>query len=67
MSAHPPIVTPLVIGFDLTCGCYEAVYAGSEWDIFSVSLPTMTLNHPEVNVTLDTEGDSLKFDRLMMG
>jgi len=45
-----------VIGLDLTCGYYEDVYAGSEWDIVNVSLPTMTLNHLLVNLSLDTEG-----------
>lgn len=56
ISAHPPRVTPLVIGFDSTCGYYEDVYAGSEWDIVNVSLPTMTPNHLLVNLSLDTEG-----------
>jgi hypothetical protein len=39
----------------MTCGCYEDVYAGLEWDIVNVSLPTMTLNHLAVNLSLDTE------------
>jgi hypothetical protein len=60
ISAHPPRLTPLVIGSDLTCGSYEDVYAGLEWDIVNVSLPTMTLNHPAVNLSLDTE----KYDQI---
>jgi len=56
ISAHPPRVTPLVIGLDLTCGYYEDVCAGSEWDIVNVSSPTMTPNHLLVNLSLDTEG-----------
>jgi hypothetical protein len=43
----------------MTCGCYEDVYAGLEWDIVNVSLPTMTLNHLAVNMSADTEGNEV--------
>jgi len=50
-------VTPLLIGSDLTYGYCENVYAGLESDILNLSLPTMTLNHPTVNLGLDTKGE----------
>ena len=49
-----------MIGFDLTCGYYKDVYAGLEWDIVNVSLPTMTLNHLAVNLSMDTEGGTAR-------
>jgi len=48
-----------LIGSDLTCGDCEDVYAGSERDIVNVSLPTMTLNHLLVKLSLDMEGQPL--------
>ena len=49
ISAHPSRVTPLVISLDLTCGCYEAVYADFEWDIVNVPSPSMTSIYLFVN------------------
>jgi hypothetical protein len=49
ITAHPSRVTPLMISLDLTCGCYEDVYAESEWDIVNVSLPSMTSIYLSVN------------------
>jgi hypothetical protein len=51
-----------VIGLYLTCGYCEDVYVGLEWDIVNVSLPTMTLGHLAVNLSLgikETRSDFL--------
>jgi hypothetical protein len=45
-----------VISLDLTCGCYEAVYADFEWDIVNVPSPSMTFNYLSVKLSVDTGG-----------